>query len=601
MKKILFLLLFLPSLFFGQCTGNLSYTVSSQPGLNNTYPPGSTVELCITMDGWNGNSQGSNWFEGFFIALGGGWETVTPTLYPEDAEGDGSGTWIWATSTVSDNGATAGNGFYFEGPTGPLDGNAGNDWGDSCPSTTCVWSCCVELTAAAGPAGTDLHIGVIPYSDGTMGSWGTQMCNEEQTVFFTGSIGCFIPGCTDPLACNFSQTADCDDGTCTYPGCTDQTACNYNLNAGCNDLSCTYPGCADALACNFDPVAGCDDGSCDYFSMGQITTSPLSSPDTVCTGLEVLYSVTGDINSTYNWSADGGDFILSGEPRECRILWGNVTGTYTITAQETTAQGCIGEIQEYEITVVDPSITFNTTYYVCPGDPIQLSANPPGGTWSIQYMQDDVFTSNIPGLYSPSYTVSVYGCQITDFATVYVRQPFPSPELTYDLFEHNFCYVSQEQTYSVSSQASLIYFWNVDGVQQLESSEQLQLLWKDTTQVYEISVYGIDGFGCMTDTSYMTVKTEACNRLYIPNSFTPNNDKSNDVFGVFGSGVYEPKLRVYNKWGFCVFNSDSGSSHWTGSDGSGYYCPDGVYYWTLNYRDTYGFNRNEQGHVTLIR
>jgi gliding motility-associated-like protein len=119
--------------------------------------------------------------------------------------------------------------------------------------------------------------------------------------------------------------------------------------------------------------------------------------------------------------------------------------------------------------------------------------------------------------------------------------------------------------------------------------------------VYEISVYGIDGFGCMTDTSYMTVKTEACNRLYIPNSFTPNNDKSNDVFGVFGSGVYEPKLRVYNKWGFCVFNSDSGSSHWTGSDGSGYYCPDGVYYWTLNYRDTYGFNRNEQGHVTLIR
>jgi hypothetical protein len=84
-----------------QCTGDISYTLSVPPNADNTYPPGTVVELCITMDGWQGNAQGSNWFEGFFIVLGGGWQTVTPTLYPEDAE-DVTGTWIWATSTTSD-------------------------------------------------------------------------------------------------------------------------------------------------------------------------------------------------------------------------------------------------------------------------------------------------------------------------------------------------------------------------------------------------------------------------------------------------------------------------------------------------------------------
>jgi len=63
-----------------QCGGNISYTLSVPPSANNTYSPGTVVELCITMDGWNGNSQGSNWFEGFYIALGEGWQTVTPTL-----------------------------------------------------------------------------------------------------------------------------------------------------------------------------------------------------------------------------------------------------------------------------------------------------------------------------------------------------------------------------------------------------------------------------------------------------------------------------------------------------------------------------------------
>lgn len=73
-----------------------------------------------------------------------------------------------------------------------------------------------------------------------------------------------IPGCLDPLACNFNPTAIVDDGSCLFPGCNDPEALNYNPNAGCDDGSCEYiiPGCIYPLASNYDPEANQNDGSC---------------------------------------------------------------------------------------------------------------------------------------------------------------------------------------------------------------------------------------------------------------------------------------------------------------------------------------------------
>ncbi len=74
------------------------------------------------------------------------------------------------------------------------------------------------------------------------------------------------PGCTNPLACNYDDGAELDDGSCILPdGCTDPTACNYDDTALCDDGSCILPdGCTDGAACNYDPNAICDDGSCQF-------------------------------------------------------------------------------------------------------------------------------------------------------------------------------------------------------------------------------------------------------------------------------------------------------------------------------------------------
>ena len=93
-------------------------------------------------------------------------------------------------------------------------------------------------------------------------------------------------GCTDPMACNYDEDADCDDGSCLQfddcgecggsgvLGCTDFTACNFDPDATCDSGGCLtldecgecggtgYLACTDSLACNYDPGASCDDGSC---------------------------------------------------------------------------------------------------------------------------------------------------------------------------------------------------------------------------------------------------------------------------------------------------------------------------------------------------
>ena len=94
-------------------------------------------------------------------------------------------------------------------------------------------------------------------------------------------------GCTDPLACNFSEENNYDNGTCIYAlpgldcvgncesdsdgdgicdanevaGCTDFNAANYDPLAT-DDNGCQFPGCTYIDATNFTPTANDDDGSC---------------------------------------------------------------------------------------------------------------------------------------------------------------------------------------------------------------------------------------------------------------------------------------------------------------------------------------------------
>ena len=504
-----------------QCAGIQSFTLTPSP-INGNYEPGTVVTMCYTMDGWNGTSFGSNWLEGFSVNLGPGWVSAIPTQEPVNCSLDG--TWLWVqTSTSASTGNTAGPGYFYEGPQGPVDGDPGNDWGDF--GTTCVWTFCMQLQVTDECNPLSLLIEVTPYADGSMGSWGNESCFDGPFQVFNGLV-----------------------------------------------------------------------------TGGQVETSPISPEvDTTCFNQVHEYSITNTPGSSYNWQISGGGTISFNGGNSIQVLWDTVPGSYQVSVQETTADGCVGETMYSDIEVVEPSLDLGPDYSVCPGESIDLFSNPSGGTWSSLNVTNGVFLSQYPGEFYPEYTANVYGCTVRDSVRIIVSQPPPAPTLSYTSEELDLCYDSQNQYYLAPDSSGVIYTWRVDGVLQSDDDFELQAAWPDSTMDHGIVVYGTDSVGCVGEKSYLTIHTEACVRLYIPISFTPNGDGFNDAFKIVGESIYNPRMRIYSRDGQVLWEINSLDQAWNGNDGKGYYCPNGVYNWTLHYEDDNGFGREETGHVVLIR
>jgi gliding motility-associated-like protein len=73
--------------------------------------------------------------------------------------------------------------------------------------------------------------------------------------------------------------------------------------------------------------------------------------------------------------------------------------------------------------------------------------------------------------------------------------------------------------------------------------------------------------------------------LYIPTSFTPNNDGINDAFFVQGTDIDPDRftMQIFNRWGNKVFETYDLQEPWYGPAGpeSEHYAPDGIYYYRV--------------------
>ena len=102
MKKLLVAFLLLPTLIFGQCAGNQSFTLTPAP-INGNYEPGTVVTMCYTMNGWD-TGFGANWIEGFGIVLGPGWVSYVPISGPDDCGGASlPQQWYWLESATNND------------------------------------------------------------------------------------------------------------------------------------------------------------------------------------------------------------------------------------------------------------------------------------------------------------------------------------------------------------------------------------------------------------------------------------------------------------------------------------------------------------------
>lgn len=92
--------------------------------------------------------------------------------------------------------------------------------------------------------------------------------------------------------------------------------------------------------------------------------------------------------------------------------------------------------------------------------------------------------------------------------------------------------------------------------------------------------------------------------VFVPNSFTPNNDGKNDVFKIEGSAVDIEgfHLMIFNRWGDVVFESYDIDTPWVGEMQSGdyYYTPTQVYNYILKIKSVHEQSPREMSGTILV-
>ena len=148
-----------------------------------------------------------------------------------------------------------------------------------------------------------------------------------------------------------------------------------------------------------------------------------------------------------------------------------------------------------------------------------------------------------------------------------------------------------------TSGGGLNFVWSFGDPQGSTSTAPSPSITYSAVGCYTVELLATNDAGC-ADAERMELCVEDEFALYVPNTFTPNDDGLNDVFGVITS-VRDPQafeLRVFDRWGGELWVSTDANTPWTGAT-----VPDGVYAWTVNLLDATGKQRKQRGHVVLLR
>ncbi|MBK6983934.1 MAG: gliding motility-associated C-terminal domain-containing protein [Bacteroidetes bacterium] len=87
--------------------------------------------------------------------------------------------------------------------------------------------------------------------------------------------------------------------------------------------------------------------------------------------------------------------------------------------------------------------------------------------------------------------------------------------------------------------------------------------------------------------------------LYIPNTFTPNNDKVNDIWYIKGTCLDKMNCLIYNRWGEKIKELRDITEGWDGTH-KGALVPDGVYVYLIEVTTKEG-TINKAGHISIFR
>src|SRR4030095_16888161 len=88
-----------------------------------------------------------------------------------------------------------------------------------------------------------------------------------------------------------------------------------------------------------------------------------------------------------------------------------------------------------------------------------------------------------------------------------------------------------------------------------------------SAQVFEYRTYRVTAVktgnpGITSESNYAQVAPEM--RVFVPNTFTPNDDGLNDMFGPKGEGIAWIDMQIFDRWGHMIFHTNNPKQMWNG-------------------------------------
>ena len=353
-------------------------------------------------------------------------------------------------------------------------------------------------------------------------------------------------------------------------------------------------------------VNGCINSNSSNITVNPSFTISSSNTGPSCVGGTI--TLTSPSGYIYNWSGPNG-FTSSSQNPILNNVQNTTLGQYSLTVFD--LNGCQGSATTDVIINPNPILSIiSSNGNICAPACVDFTLNSSTSINSIDW----IFTNGMPlssnvstqcfnkgGIYTSTATViDNKGCigVITHSVEVYY---VPTADFVFYPLKP---IEKEEINFTDASHGSIISSWNWYFNNTLGTTFQNPTNIFTDLGTYPVTLIVKSDKGC-TDTITKIINVGEDYNIYVPNSFTPNGDGTNDYFQPKGKGIVKYELMIFDRWGEMIFETKNFNQGWDGKVHRGVdygeICKDDVYVWKISLTNVFGKSHELKGHITLIK
>lgn len=359
------------------------------------------------------------------------------------------------------------------------------------------------------------------------------------------------------------------------------------------------------------------DQGCEGYDTVNVTVFPIPTaefviPDGLCfnvNAFDLLAAGHFGPNATFDWDFGPVGFPQSSTNIQPQGVIFNAPGpqdvTLTITDNTCVSQPFVGTIEVYEmpdadfsfdvedgceplaVTFEDQSYNGNSTLYR-----LWNFGNNSSST------QQDPSVVYDQGVYSVSlHVTTAQGCadQITKSNII---EAYQKPDALFEMDDRVLSIIDPTVTVTNLADSIVSSEYTFEPFGTVVNAFEMQFEYPDTG-TYDITQIVTTANGCM-DTITGSLKVEPHYTFYIPDAFTPDDNRVNEIWIPQGESIKSFSMTIYNRWNQELFYSGSLDEGWDGTY-KGKDVPQGVYIYSIDVLDILGEPHKYRGRFSVLR